>query len=155
MLKRFALLLSVVVLIESCDNKMVFEENLKINNSNWDVSQPLTFNVNIVDTTVYYNMYINVRNSNNYKFSNLYLFMHTAWPTGQSEVDTLQMILAKADGRWLGSGLGDIYENQIPLKQNFKFYRSGKYRFTLEQAMRLNPLPGILDVGIRIEKNNP
>ena len=100
-------------------------------------------------------MYVNVRNSNNYKFSNLYIFMHTKWPTGENETDTLQLFLASPDGKWLGNGLGDIYENQIQLKQNFKFYRSGQYRFTLEQAMRLNPLPGIIDMGIRIEKNKP
>ncbi|MBL7927534.1 MAG: gliding motility lipoprotein GldH [Bacteroidia bacterium] len=149
------LLLSLILSLQACDDKMVIDENKTITNRNWDVAQPLHFDVSINDTISSYNMYVNVRNSNNYKFSNLYIFMHTKWPTGENETDTLQLFLASPDGKWLGNGLGDIYENQIQLKQNFKFYRSGQYRFTLEQAMRLNPLPGIIDMGIRIEKNKP
>ena len=37
-------------------------------------------------------------------------------------------------------------------KSNFKFPQTGNYTFMLEQAMRVDPLPQIMDVGIRIEK---
>ncbi len=99
-------------------------------------------------------MYINIRNADTYKFSNLYIFMTTTLLHGEIEKDTLQLILANDNGRWLGNGLGDIFESRILFKEKFKFIQPGIYQFKLEQAMRLNPLPGILDVGIRIEKAN-
>jgi gliding motility-associated lipoprotein GldH len=81
----------------------------------------------------------------------LYLFVNTVFPGGQIQRDTLECILAAPNGRWLGDGLGDIWDNRILLKDQVKFPQAGEYRFELYQAMRINPLPGIMDAGIRIE----
>ena len=61
--------------------------------------------------------------------------------------------MSAPDGRWLGDGLGDIFDNRILFKEGVKFPQAGEYRFELFQAMRINPLPGIMDAGIRIEKD--
>ncbi|MBK9478712.1 MAG: hypothetical protein IPN99_07715 [Bacteroidetes bacterium] len=37
-------------------------------------------------------------------------------------------------------------------KKGVRFRKTGTYRFTLEQAMRVENLPLIMDVGMRIEK---
>jgi gliding motility-associated lipoprotein GldH len=60
--------------------------------------------------------------------------------------------LAEADGKWWGSGLGDIFSNQIKVMENVKFPRKGVYSFSVEQNMRDNPLLGIEDIGVRVEK---
>ncbi|MBC7758415.1 MAG: gliding motility lipoprotein GldH, partial [Phormidesmis sp. FL-bin-119] len=62
--------------------------------------------------------------------------------------------LALPDGEWLGSGSGNLYSYQIPLKENFKFTLKGKYVIELEQNMRDNPLDHVSDVGVRVEKVN-
>ena len=67
--------------------------------------------------------------------------------------DTVEITLAAPDGKWLGEGLGDIYDNRYLFRKAFKFPKTGEYRIELIQAMRVNPLPGIMDAGIRIEKN--
>ena len=61
-------------------------------------------------------------------------------------------MLADEKGRWMGDGMGDLWDNRILFKKDFVFPHSGHYRFELEQAMRMDPLPGILDAGIRIEQ---
>lgn len=68
------------------------------------------------------------------------------------ERDTVELTLADPSGKWLGSGMGDIWDNRVLFKQQFRFPEKGTYIFTLEQAMRIDPLPQIMDVGIRIEK---
>lgn len=147
----FALLISTL-LITACDKMRVYDENQKLQDRSWNAGTPLVYNVAITDTVSRYNMYINIRNADTYKFSNLYIFMTTTLPHNEIEKDTLQLILANDEGRWLGNGLGDVFESRILFKENLKFINSGNYQFKLEQAMRINPLPGILDVGIRIEK---
>ncbi|MFI5217942.1 MAG: gliding motility lipoprotein GldH [Bacteroidia bacterium] len=142
----------ILVLITSCDPSRVFEENKKLDDNNWDKDNALTFLVNIADTIHNHNVYINVRNAGFFNFSNLYLFINTRFPNGQIERDTLECILASPDGQWLGDGSGDIWDNRILFKENVRFPISGEYRFELIQAMRINPLPGIMDAGIRIEK---
>ena len=51
-------------------------------------------------------------------------------------------------GKWNG----DIYDNQIPFKRNVKFPAAGKYMFEIQQGMRIDNIPLIMDVGLRIEK---
>jgi hypothetical protein len=49
--------------------------------------------------------------------------------------------------------MDDIYEHRIPLTPVAeKFRKPGEYTFTVEQIMRENPLNNVLNVGIRVEK---
>lgn len=62
--------------------------------------------------------------------------------------------LAEANGRWLGRGMGEIYEQRMPISlgDSVNLSRPGTYEVTLEQNMRINPLPDVLHVGLRVEK---
>ena len=152
-LKNFLLLFSVGVLFltVSCNPDRIFEENQTIPESTWDKDNILYFTTEMKDTSVAYNVYLNIRNAGIYPFSNIFLFITTTKPDGTTARDTAEFTLADADGRWLGSGMGDIWDNQVLFKRNMHFRQMGKYKFGLEQAMRVNPLPGIMDMGVRIE----
>ncbi len=143
---------SLVILFVSCDQSRVYEKNTKIPNSIWDQNNPVHFEVTISDTITPYNLYINVRNSGMYPMQNLFLFITTTAPSGHSVKDTIQIMLADNKGKWLGKGLGDIWDLQRPYKKNVRFAQTGKYMFDFEQAMRLEKLPFIMDVGLRVEK---
>jgi gliding motility-associated lipoprotein GldH len=112
----------------------------------------MVYGVDITDTINPCNVYINVRNASDYPFSNLFLFLETRYPNGAFSKDTLECVLADGSGKWLGSGSGDIWDNQILFKKNVVFKQKGKYYFNLEQAMRLQNLPQILDIGLRVER---
>jgi len=142
----------IVCAMVACDSNRLFEENKKIEKNEWEQTASLIFHVPIADTTGQYNVYVNVRNAGFYRFSNLYLFVNTSFPGGQIQRDTLECTLASPDGRWLGEGLGDIWDSRILFKKDVRFPQTGEYTFELIQAMRINPLPGIMDAGIRIEK---
>ena len=148
----YILLGLVPLLIQSCDSSVVFEENKKLDNNDWDKNKPLVFLTNITDTILPHNVYINIRNAGLYPFSNIFMFINTYLPKGQLFRDTIEIMLQSTDGKWLGDGLGDIWDNRILFKSNVRFPQAGEYRFELYQAMRVNPLPGIMDAGIRIEK---
>jgi gliding motility-associated lipoprotein GldH len=53
------------------------------------------------------------------------------------------------------SGIGDLYDHQFLLLQDYQFITAGKYHLELEQFMRQDTLPGILAVGVRVEKAKP
>ena len=143
---------AVLLLLTSCDPARVYEENKDIPDNTWKQNTPIEFNVDINDTVSYHNMYVNVRNASGYNYSNLFLFIKTKLPKGEVTIDTLECTLADASGKWLGDGLGDIWDNQILFKKNIRFPQSGSYKFEVEQAMRIDPLTSIMDVGLRIEK---
>ena len=141
-----------VLFFSSCDSARVFEKNQEIPESGWDINNIVKFDVDIKDPATPVNFYINVRNADGYPYSNLFLFIKTQFPNGKMSNDTLECTLADEKGKWLGSGLGDIYDNQIPFKRNVHFPMPGTYHFEIRQGMRTDNIPLIMDVGLRIEK---
>ena len=148
----FCMLVLSVCWIGCTDNSTLFEENKSIAEANWDSEKVFKFETSIPDTSNGYNVYLNLRNAGNYPYSNIFLFVNTYFPSGTIDKDTVEIMLASPDGKWMGKGLGDIWDNRILFKSNVTFPEKGNYRFEISQAMRLNPLPGITDAGMRIEK---
>ena len=152
-LKKIAFILLIVTALSSCGNKnVIFDESVIISNASWDNQEFPYFDVDIEDTLSAYNFYLNIRHLENYKYSNFYMFLHTTFPNGNQTHDTIELVLAYPDGRWIGDGSGSMRNNNILLNNNLYFPLKGTYRFEIEQAMREPILDGITDVGICFEK---
>jgi gliding motility-associated lipoprotein GldH len=153
MLRYSFILIFSLFLIASCDRDGVFEENIDSKNNTWDISDIAKFGVSISDTINSHNILVNIRNTTDYPNSNLYLFITTYAPTGGSQRDTLECLIADDYGKWLGKGFGFIRDNRFPYKINVRFPIKGTYRFEIQQAMRTDQLEGIASVGLRVERN--
>lgn len=147
----FGILFVLLFVMISCDRNRLYDENVTIPEGIWESNQPLTFTVNIPSKMQRYNVLLSIRNTPDYQFSNLFLFMTTRYPDSTFARDTIELALADYDGRWLGEGAGSVKFSRFMLKKNVLFPLTGKYRFELEQAMRVHDLKGIRDAGIRIE----
>ena len=95
---------------------------------------------------------LNVRHLENYRYSNLFVFMHTEFPNGNVTHDTIECMLAMPDGRWMGKGSGTFRSAKVLLNPALRFPLKGDYHFEIEQAMREKELKGITDIGICFEK---
>lgn len=148
------LLISIVFLLTlaSCDPNRVYEKFQEIPGEVWNRFQTLHFDVDIVDTVNTHNVFIDVRNTGKYQYANLFLFVTVTSPRGLTVRDTVELILSDPKGTWLGSGVGDIHEIQRPYKMNIRFPVKGRYTFEFEQAMRVNDLAHVRDIGLRVEK---
>ena len=154
-LKKIGLILLIVTALSSCGNRnVIFDESVVLPNASWDNEEFARFDVNVEDTLSAYNFYLNIRHLENYRYSNFYMFMHTTFPDGSQTHDTVEIVLAYPDGRWIGDGSGSMRHDNILLNDNLYFPLQGDYRFEIEQAMREPKLEGIVDVGICFEKNN-
>lgn len=152
---KFLLIIGLTVLCSffiSCNKNVILSEYTKLPEEGWKSENKLTYTVDVKDNAPYYNVFLTVRHADSYPYSNLFVFLTTTNPNGKTTTDTLECILANQKGEWQGDGAGDIWDNKIPLKQNLKFPQTGKYTFTFEQGMRVNPLPLIMDFGMVIEK---
>ncbi|NML67811.1 gliding motility lipoprotein GldH [Hymenobacter sp. RP-2-7] len=152
--------LASVALLTACDPNRIYEENVDLKSPTgdpyvWDVQQRPAFTFNIADPAARYDVYFNVRNASGYGFYNLYIKHTLTGPTGRLVGPALlhQLVLMNPKtGEPLGSGAGDIFDHEFLALRQVKFPRAGTYKLTLEQYMRQNKLPGIMDVGIRVEK---
>jgi len=137
-------------LLMACDRQVVFENNVAIAPTGWSQDAPVQFEWDITDTVSLHNFYVSIRNGEGYPYSNIFLFVSMEFPNGKLSVDTIDCPLADRDGHWLGSGLGDLYDNRIIFKERKKFPMAGHYRISIQQAMVEKDLPEIYDVGFRL-----
>lgn len=138
--------------IFSCEESRVFDKNIPLSKQGWSYDEPQIFDVNIGDTSVTYNLYINVRHTDIYAFNNLWVKMTTVFPDSTRQENKLNVELSKPTGEWTGICVDGICFNSVLMQNNFKLPQKGKYSFILEQDMRTNPLADVLDIGIKIEK---
>lgn len=137
----------------ACDNKRYYEQDEMIGNDNtWYYQDAKEFKVDIEDSLQVFNFYINVRNTVDYDFANLYVFILSKLPDGVLAQDTVEFQLADYKGNWLGNGRGEFRDNSFIIRKNMRFQHPGTYLFSLKQGMRQDSLKGIADIGIRIEK---
>ena len=144
--------LFLTLILSSCGKNTLLSKYEKLPEEGWDSKNKLSFEVEVKDKSAYHNVFLTVRHADSYPFSNLFVFLTTTYPNGKKSVDTLECVLAGQKGQWKGNGTGDIWDNKIPIKQNMLFPDTGKYSFSFEQGMRINPLPMIIDFGMVIEK---
>lgn len=154
MKKIFTILFfSALLTLFSCDPGLVYDHFETMDNGTWAWTDPREFEVDIADTLSLHNIYLQVRHTVEYPMSNLYMFVYVKSPSGQMLKDTVNMMLAEPDGRWIGKGSGHLRELMLLYRRQTRFGGSGMYTFTLEQGMR-NPRLPVTDIGIRIVRTN-
>ena len=139
--------------IVSCSHKEIFFDYYSFVNAEWDRDNPAVFNVKIEDNTQLYNVSIELRNNDNYPFSNIWLFIDYKTPDGNNRTDTISADLADVYGKWYGKGLS-LYNLSIPYENSVLFPDTGIYSYSIRQGMQENPLKGISDIGIRVSKKS-
>ena len=165
MQRRTSRLLLVAVifcfLITSCDSKAIFDIYKSVPNQ-WHKDSVASFNFKAPDTTKNYDLFVQLRNTNDYKFSNLFLIVELNYPNGKAVKDTLEYKMAAPNGELLGKGFSDLKENKLwfrGFKKPFHFEEQGDYTINIQHAMRNNGevngvenLEGITDIGFRVEQ---
>jgi gliding motility-associated lipoprotein GldH len=151
-LNIFCAALFSVMLTGCSDPNALIDQNTVVTNRNWTYAGKFSYAVKIGDEKSLYNLYMNLRVTANYKYSNLFVLIADTEPDNKSKITRYELKLADKDGEWLGQGSGNLYSYQVSFRTNYRFPSKGVYHFTIEQNMRDNPLHEVSDVGLRVEK---
>jgi gliding motility-associated lipoprotein GldH len=144
---------AILFTINGCKNAgVVVDQNTPVANHNWGYLNKIKFNVKIDDEKVAYNLYMNLRVTADYKYSNMIVLITQTSPDKKAEVKRYELQLANKEGEWYGKGSGNLYSYQVPFRTHYMFGAKGVYQIAIEQNMRDNPLREVSDVGIRVEK---
>ncbi len=149
---RYILLLLIVFCIAACKNNNVYFHYHSVNPDAWNKDSIYVFDIEIPNIVSSYNIYINVRNSPDYSYQNLWLFVNEISPDESVNKDTIEFYLADHKGKWLGTGAGAIKEMPVLYKQNHIFEAPGTYIFEVGHGMRVDELKGITEIGMRVEE---
>ncbi|MES2689664.1 MAG: gliding motility lipoprotein GldH [Bacteroidota bacterium] len=148
----YSFFIVIMLFLTACDPARLYEENKNIEDNAWYYKTKVPFDVQIKDTSKFYNVLVNLRVDANYKYSNIFMLVNTTNPEKKTDQRRIEIRLADESGKWMGSGLGDLYDYQFPAFKKVKFPQQGFYRFELEQNMRDDTLMYIKSAGIRIEE---
>jgi len=149
----FLIALSVI----SCDKNRVFDEYKSVGNS-WHRDSIITFKLPKFNAAKKYNLFVNLRDNNDYPFNNLFLIVSLEQPNKKIIVDTLEYQMTNPDGSLLGDGFSDIKESKLFYKEKVDFTQKGDYKVHIQQAVRqtgkvagVANLKGITEIGFRVE----
>ena len=155
--KVLFLVLVFSLIIVSCDSKRIYDDYKSVPDE-WNKDSIMSFKIQPPDSINPYNLFVNLRNTNKYKYSNIFLIVEMVFPHGKTIKDTLEYRMADPSGKLLGAGLMDVKENKLWYKEDVVFNESGEYTVNIQHAMRENgkvngvvSLEGITDIGFRIE----
>jgi gliding motility-associated lipoprotein GldH len=152
------LLFCAFFIIVSCGETGTQMDFQKLPKEGWPLRAPVRFSIEVQDTISPQSVFITLRHTNDYPFSNIFLITTFAHPNGTVITDTLSYDLAAADGQWLGSGNG-LITHTFPYKKKVVFNTSKAYILSVYQSVRqlgsevgIPLLSGVTEVGYQIEK---
>lgn len=152
---RVVLFFLIILIISGCDSDRLYEKNYDFDEQAWLSSNQPAFEFSVRDTLKTFNLLCNVRNSAEYPFSRIFINYSLQDSAGVSLSHNMisTFLFEEKTGKPLGnSGLGDVYDHQIPILKNFQFKKAGMYSIRFDQFMRTDTLSGILAVGFRLEE---
>ena len=123
----------------------------------WSASQTLTFTLEETLLEAPHNLYLHLRNTDDYAYSNIFLIAQIKDSTQVYALDTLEYAMANVDGSWLGKGFGEVKESVLWWKENLTLEAKGPLTVEVQHAMRnfrkedgVAQLEGIVGVGLGI-----
>lgn len=150
-MKNLILLCVLLISLSACENLLFKAEQVSITDAAWDKEKVISIPMQIADTSSTFDYYVSLRNTEEYPYQNIFLFIDLEFPNGRMLRDTLGVDLAASDGRWKGKGAGSSYDNRILVNRKMKFPLPGDYTFRIRHAMREEQLKGIQTVGVEFD----
>jgi gliding motility-associated lipoprotein GldH len=156
MKQYFFFILIGVISLTSCDNTMIYGEDVDIKDHVWHKDSILSFESDsLLDLPQVLKIGVTVRNTVDYKYRNLWLFVEIKLPNKETPIrDTLNHALMTAEGFWNENVDGSN------IKESVKYYKyaiqnppKGKYSVKIQHGMRDEFLGEIVSIGTRIEKH--
>lgn len=147
-----SLILTVVcVAFAACDRLPVYSHYEHTSSNGWEKNDTLSFSVSPVKEAGYYQEELGLRINEDYPFQGLCLVIQqTILPSGYRHNDTLNCTLIDKSGRVKGSGIKhfqyNFHVNTIRLTEGDSLH------ILVKHNMKREIMPGITDIGFRIEK---
>ncbi|XWN34856.1 MAG: gliding motility lipoprotein GldH [Roseivirga sp.] len=139
-------------LLSACAPRPLYQKTTYLENSQWPTETVLDFSFQVKDTTQTYDIVLWVKSTPDYPYQNLYVTYYLEDEAQQTCDTALEnfILFDPKTGQPLGSGWGKHKTHQFVLKKAHQFSHVGLYTLQLEQFMRMEKLPGLLAMGIRV-----
>ncbi len=139
--------------LHACDSLGISEQLISFENQTWPAAQKPLFQIEVADSNASYLIYFVIRHSESYPYKNIWVSYGHQFP-GEQKQSFQNKNLALSDDAtgWYGAAMDDVIEQRILLTPNPIKIEPGTCSFQIEHLMRMELLPQVLQVGIRLER---
>jgi len=145
------IMVMVVCAISACDHLPFYSHYEHTPSAGWEKNDTLSFCVQAARQAGHYQQMLGLRINDDYPFQSVSLVVQqTILPSGYRRSDTINCSLFTPDGRVKGAGIKhyhyNFHLNTMQLKQGDSLH------ILVRHNMKREIIPGITDVGIRIDQ---
>lgn len=151
-MKRILFILFVAgVLLTACSDSLRYSTFKSTPTNGWDKNEPVKFEVPPFTEEGTYNVSVGLRLSDDFQFRNLHILVQQRlYPAGLEFTDTLIYDVVDERGNILGQGV-NYYQYERPAR-SLTLQEGDSLAVTIKHIMKREILPGILNVGVIINK---
>ena len=147
------LIFSIILLFfASCNESRVLKNQTKIPDNIWYKSNIINNKFIIEDTTCTYSVSLEVRHATYFLYKNLNIIVEMINPIGEIAIVPISIPLRDKEGKFQGDGLGDIWDYETLIFEEFNFPSPGQYNFRIKNNMPENRTMAIMGLGLNVEK---
>jgi gliding motility-associated lipoprotein GldH len=119
----------------------------------WEKGREIHHHFEVSDTSVTYDVYLEIHHTNFYPYSNIWTFLNTETPIGTVQRDTVGEILADEWGRWVTPHAMFIHRCRFCVEEGRRFPYPGRYDFSIRHGMRTDSLQGVRYVSLILRRH--
>ena len=154
MKKKITLLLSILLVLASCNSKTIYSEfKNDFDNNRWIKTDAKTFEFTIDDDSKLYDIIFDFSHVYDYQFSSIPINFIIENPKSVKEKFTINLTIKDNTGKDIGDCSGDICDLKFKIKENFKL-KKGNYKIIILNNFKSDYLPNVIGVGLNVEKIN-
>lgn len=137
--------LSFILLLFASCQETIYYSYQPVEYTGWDKNDTLIFKFHTpISTHESLEYQIGIRHKDSYKYRDIWLTINR---------DTVHLYLADSIGRWKGNGISGLCQITFPYNPS-RLHNDSIKELQITHIMQENPLPGIHDLGISIQRRN-
>ncbi len=160
----------MLVVLWSCEQSAMYERSYSFKKNTWEQNVKPRFTFTIKEITKEHVFVMTLRTTTDYKYSNLWVFLNTKNPKGETTREPVEIAIANSDGSWIGKKTGTVVETEVvfirskegqfevferpgnpPRMLKCSLRESGKYTFVVEQGITQTVMDEVLDLTFLVE----
>lgn len=133
---RIFIVLLCLILGAACQSNLISEEKHLMDKDPWSFNEFVDFSLEVQDTTIQYDLILEVQHHPDFSFQNFYTKVYTIFPSSKEVASQVSLQIADNMGTWLGKCNSSSCRVELLLQERFRFKEIGKHQIKIENYSR-------------------
>jgi gliding motility-associated lipoprotein GldH len=152
MKKLFFISLAVFITFTSCKETSVYKEYRKLDNMTWNRFDFIEFEVPVEEgDKLDFDLFL--RHHIAFPYDKLFVNITFYLPGGEFRSANYDFELKDKEGNWLADGMGELWDIELPIRNELKFSETGLCKVRLENQYPKTITPGIIELGLIVKRS--